>query len=226
MKSVRNQPDPSDTLSVRIIAPLSLVSYFQELFQAGFQYRCHVGTSIEDFLLRQLGLDRNLVNERINTIFLDGSCVDHIETAVIEDGSVLALSGALPGLAGASLRRNGYYASMRDSITHFSVEPDLHAREGTITIKLFNVLIRELGSTFLKNGIVVNHPVMTHFFQERQEDFWKEIGEAYLEDRLISGRMLAEERVFKDTESIMISIQERGSDSDPQLRPNRYGQRE
>ena len=60
-----------------------------------------VGCSVKTMLNNTLGMDDNYVEDRIKTIFLDAKPVDDINTACINDGSVLALSGAMPGLAGA-----------------------------------------------------------------------------------------------------------------------------
>jgi len=71
------------------------------------------------------------VKEKISTIFLDGKAVDSPETALLREGSTLALSSAMPGLAGAILRRDGPYASLRSSITIESLElKDFIARQG------------------------------------------------------------------------------------------------
>ena len=64
--------------------------------------------------------------EKIQSIMLDGKPVDDIGSAMIHDGSVLALSAAMPGLVGATLRRGGAYASFRSAITYH--EPEKLAR--------------------------------------------------------------------------------------------------
>jgi hypothetical protein len=69
-----------------------------------------VGWSIKIILCTALGLDDNYVEDRIKTIFLDAIPVDNISTASVSDKSVLELSGAMPGLAGAALRRGGRLA--------------------------------------------------------------------------------------------------------------------
>lgn len=98
-------------------------------------------------------MNPDYVNYRITTVFLDGSCVDDLKTTIIKDGSVLALSSAMPGLAGATMRRGSTYASLRESITYSEKGDSTLGSEGTVTVKLFNVLINELGPVFLQRGI-------------------------------------------------------------------------
>ena len=160
---------------VHIEAGKALIPYFGPVFQGGFLFRCQVGQSIADFLFRQLSLEQDFVEKRISTVFLDGECVDDISLATMKDGSVAAFSSALPGLVGATLRRDGFYACLRDSITYRKEGVAVEARQGTITVKLFNLLMDELGPVFLRKGIIMDRSALVSFFQTRKEDFWKEI---------------------------------------------------
>jgi hypothetical protein len=111
------------------------------------------GTSLEDLLCRQWEIDRDYVMGRISTLFLDGKPVDDLPASIVKDGATLALSGAMPGLIGATMRRGGVLASFRSGISY---DPRGAARmggSGRITLKLFNLLIDELGPRFLSRGI-------------------------------------------------------------------------
>lgn len=105
--------------------------------------------SIQDFLCEKLGLAPEYVENRITTVFLDGKVVDDLEQAMLRNGSKLALSAAMPGLAGASLRRNGAYAALRQSISQPWPSSD-EEEGGFIQVKLFNLLIAELGPLLRK----------------------------------------------------------------------------
>ena len=61
---------------------------------------------------------------------LDGKPVDDIGAALVQDGSTLALSAAMPGLVGATLRRGGAYSSFRSAITYHETGERLRAGEG------------------------------------------------------------------------------------------------
>lgn len=131
------------------------LSRFAELLQRGVAVRARSAT-VEGFLRDDLGLAPRYVAERITTVFLDGRVVDRLEEAAFRDGSLLALSAAMPGLVGATLRRSGSYAVMRSTITHRAPAGPGPQRGGVLLrVKLFNLLIAELGPVLLGRGVVV-----------------------------------------------------------------------
>jgi hypothetical protein len=134
--------------------------------------KVRLGSSIKLLLCRQLGLIPKYLEKRIQTIFLDGKPVDDVDSVTVKSGSILALSASLPGLAGATLRKGGYYAPMR-SQTSFS-EPTHWGppNEGMIALKLFNLVLRELGPTFLKKGVWVSGEDLLNFFTRQPDAFW------------------------------------------------------
>ena len=87
----------------------SRLRIFHFLLQQGLRIETPVGGSVQDFLIRQLGLNPEVIDEKIQTIFLNGKAVDDPGQAFLTDGASLALSGALPGLVGATMRRGGFY---------------------------------------------------------------------------------------------------------------------
>jgi hypothetical protein len=93
--------------------------------------------------------------EKIQSIVLDGKPVDDIRAAVLHDGSTLALSAAMPGLVGATLRRGGAYSSLRSAITYHETENACMPGEGWMNIKLFNLLMAELGPNLLRKGVLL-----------------------------------------------------------------------
>ena len=124
--------------------------------QRGVAVPAVVPCPLSRFLVDQLGIDPNYVGRRISTIFLDGEVVDSPDTATLRDRSVLALSAALPGLVGATLRKGGYYAAMRSDITRAADVPArAAAAPGVVSVKLFNLLIDELAGTVLRHGILL-----------------------------------------------------------------------
>ncbi len=122
-------------------------------FQRGVLVKIRLGGSIRSLLCEQIGLDPDYVKNRIQTAFLNGKPVDDFETAVGEEGSVLTLSGALPGLAGATLRKGGFYSSMRASVSYTKEAERREERAGFITVRIFNILLPELAPVLLAHGI-------------------------------------------------------------------------
>lgn len=118
------------------------------LLQKGVPIALDCPMSVRAFLEERLGLDHETVEGKIKTILLDGMAVDDLSQTPLYPGATLALSGALPGLAGATLRRGGFFKGLRKEITHR--DAGLQAGEkGTVTVKLFNVLVKEIGPTLL-----------------------------------------------------------------------------
>jgi hypothetical protein len=129
----------------------NLVSFFLPL-QEGIAIKTQVGLSIRTFLEQELGLTPEFIREKIKTVFLDGKPVDDFDQAILKDGSVLSLSGALPGLVGATMRSGGFFAGLRSQITYQEKESAPLQKEGTITLKIFNLLLKELGPIILKKS--------------------------------------------------------------------------
>ena len=174
------------------VAPLKLIvardkiHFFFSLLRHGFMVKIRVGCSVKTMLRDALGVDENYIEDRIKTIFLDAKPVDDIRTACINDGSILALSGAMPGLAGATLRRGGHLASFRGSISFRNDGKDASGQEGQVFVKLFNLLVKDLGPVFLKKGILIKKEQLKDFFRRQPEKFWPSVKSAQLDGQKIS----------------------------------------
>jgi hypothetical protein len=137
--------------------PAESIGIFSKYLQKGFQISIDPGRSISVLLQEHVGIPADYVKNRINTIFLNGKAVDDVESAFVFAGSRLALSAAMPGFVGAAFRKGGFFAGMRSSITHRG-EPSGEPNDaGTCTIRLFNLLIEEIGPIFLERGIILEN---------------------------------------------------------------------
>ena len=157
-----------DRLSLLVKA--ELVPIFFQLLGHGFKVNVQTGCSIKELLCNQLGIDEDYLSERIQTIFLNARVVDDVNSAIVTEGSVLALSGAMPGLVGAILRSGGMYAGMRSQISHKKNQSSLPQKTAPITLKLLNLIVKELGPTFLQNGIMIKGEQLQEFIESRLED--------------------------------------------------------
>ena len=161
-----------DTPLPTVVLPTGDIGRLAPLFQRGIRMRIASGISVSDFLVGELGVNPDYVRARITTVFLNGSVVDNMETARLHVESCLALSAAMPGLVGATLRTGGYYAAMRESIT---LTDDQTAENVAITlmqpvrltVKLFNLLIEELGPTLLAHGVALSPAEALEFLGEQ-----------------------------------------------------------
>ncbi|MDR3568865.1 MAG: hypothetical protein P4L43_12625 [Syntrophobacteraceae bacterium] len=142
---------------------------FLQLLQQGIILWREVGCSVRSFLHDQLRLSPQFVEENIQTIFLDGKPVDDLDRARVKDGCTIALSAAMPGLVGATMRRGGYYASLRAQISHRQEgENGGETAKGRVTLKLFNLVARSLGKTFLEGGFFVTRKTLEDFIRWSQ----------------------------------------------------------
>jgi hypothetical protein len=150
-----------------------LVPVFYQLLQKGFRVEGNVGCSLRAFLCEQHGVAPEYLEKRIQTIFLDGKPVDNVDMAIVEDGATLSLSAALPGLVGAVMRRDGYYAPMRDQISYKGEFTSPKIKPGKVFMKLFNLPLIELGPMFLKRGILVSGNTLHEVLAAHADDFRK-----------------------------------------------------
>lgn len=136
-----------------VLKPDHLVVFFP-LLQQGIRIEARVGCDIQSLLCDQFKLAPEYLADRITTIFLNGKPVDDVGSAVVTDGATLALSAAMPGLVGATLRKAGCLASFRDTISHRNEGASSSTcQDGMITLKLFNMLLHEMGPQYLAHGV-------------------------------------------------------------------------
>jgi hypothetical protein len=166
-----------------------LVSHFFLLLQQGVTIRARTGCSVAAFLREDLGAGIETI-KRIQSVILDGSPVDDLESAMVKDGSVLALSAAMPGLVGATLRRGGTYSSFRSAITYHETEKECVKGEGLVQIKVFNLLMDELGPRLLERGVVIRSEDFIRFASGQSQDFWQGCRRITLDGKsLVSGEL-------------------------------------
>ena len=128
---------------------------FNPLLEKGVVVAARTGGSLREFLCSQLGLTDRYLDERIQTLFLNARPVDDVDTAIVRDGSTLALSAAMPGLLGATMRKGGRYAAFRKSISQADDACGTGQASGHVTVKLFNLVAREIGGHLLSMGVTV-----------------------------------------------------------------------
>jgi hypothetical protein len=155
-----------------IVDPVAL-PHFYSILQSGFLVKIPGRNSIRGFLCDRLGLPPQYVDERISTVFLDGKPVDDIDSAFIREGATLALSSAMPGLVGATMRRAGYYSAMRNTITYIEPGGSDSGEPLMFTVKLFNLLLARLGPLFLQRGVYARALELTRFFIRQPSGFYE-----------------------------------------------------
>jgi hypothetical protein len=154
---------PGVTLS--LVVKDKMVPIFFQLLGHGFNLNVQTGCSVKELLCQQFGIPEDYLNERIKTIFLNAKVVDDVSSATVNEGAALALSGAMPGLVGAILRSGGFYASMRSQISYDQNNLSSSPSAGIITLKLLNLVVKELGPAFLEKGIWFNGGKLQEFIK-------------------------------------------------------------
>jgi hypothetical protein len=159
-------------MAVILTVSQPVTSHFASLFGKGVEVAIPPGCSIREVLCGQIGVEDDYLDNRIQTLFLDGKAVDDVDTAMINSGTSLALSAAMPGLVGATMRKGGRYAAMRKEISHDAACVETTQQGGTFTLKLFNLVFKELGALFLAYGLRIPGTDLFTLFRTVSEEFW------------------------------------------------------
>jgi hypothetical protein len=147
---------------------------FSSLLQKGIIVKLTEETSVRNFLCHHLGLDPEFVENVITTIFLNGKPVDNLDQARLGHGDTLALSAAMPGLVGATMRRQGLVASFRSNISYLeSARQKPQGETFAIVLKLFNLMIEALGPALLKQGVLIKRGDWEAFLKRSGPGFWE-----------------------------------------------------
>ncbi len=150
----------------------SLPAHFFPLLEKGADLKVLVGGTLISFLTDQLKVDRGYVDEEIQTLFLNARAIDDPEKTMLGNGDTLALSGAMPGLVGATLRKGGRYAPMRREISAVSGNAPGTAFpvEGRIRLKLFNTVLEDLGPAIFARGVIVSAADLSGLLRKLKKD--------------------------------------------------------
>jgi hypothetical protein len=179
---------------------------FYPLFQQGVIIKTQVGCTIKDLLCRHLGITPGYLETRIQTLFLDGKAVDNPDKAYVRDGATLALSGAMPGLVGATFRRGGTYASLRNAITFAESEEPIPQKDGQVVLKLFNLLVPELGPFLLAKGIWIKGADLEQFLKNRKEDWRADWSAVQVDGQEVDSKAVGKITWSQNQEPVLIRI--------------------
>lgn len=191
---------------LRLVVETAIFRKFFLFLQRGFQLDTPVGCSIRSLLCDTFGLSAEFVVDSITTIFVDGKPVDDIETALVQDGVTLSLSAAMPGLVGATLRRGGFYSTLRDSISYKQTEISCGQGNGSIRLKLLNLLMDELGPAFLKNGILVPGTELQEFLTTGAAELQSRCREIVWQQQALDWEALMTTAQFAARDTVCLSV--------------------
>lgn len=120
-------------------------------------------TLLKTFLCDQIGIRPEYLEHRIQTILVNGRAIDEVGQVQLAHGDVVALSAAMPGLVGATLRMGSHLAELRRTITHpGGAKPSNGEQKGVVTLKLFNLVAKEIGPKILDGPILLKEKDLQH----------------------------------------------------------------
>jgi len=158
------QPNPYPSLTLSL--PHHAFAGFASLLQHGMLFPVAQPVAMLSFLLSLPGFTAEYIEQTVQTIFVDGVAADSLDRDLVA-GTTLALSAAMPGLAGAIFRRQGRHASLRSRPT--ATTPSSNPTgSGFITLKLFNTIALDRVRDLLPQGILVTGKAC-HDFAARRE---------------------------------------------------------
>ena len=136
---------------------------WRPLLWQGFRLKVQVGVSVEDLLIGELGINREFVENKVRTVFLNGCPVDELSTAIVEEGSQIALGGSMPGMVGIAMQRHSPAGFVRQEITYPKAKTRRERKRGSIAIN--SQPVKRLLKTSL--AVLFSQPVQTERFFTR-----------------------------------------------------------
>lgn len=156
-----------DALQSKLILTIKpdLLNAFFPILQKGVTVPAIVGCTLKSLLCEQFAIPAEYVTDRVTTIFVDNRPVDDLDRTIVHDGSRVTLSAAMPGLVGATMRRGGFYAALRQGISHVMENGAVAGMNGAVRLKLFNLLLAELGPLVLARGLILERSELDELLQ-------------------------------------------------------------
>jgi hypothetical protein len=97
----------------------------------------------------------------------------------------------MPGLAGATFRRGGFFSGMRSQISYDKSLSAAPKNAGKICLKLFNLVVKELGPTFLERGVWLKRKQIQDFILENADQLTNGCISAKLDGQDIESKELS-----------------------------------
>ncbi len=127
------------------------------IMQSGVTLACTTGISLTELLQEEFLLSKEQL-KGLDVFMLDGKPVDAPQSALVPDGSRLALAAGLPGIAGLAMKSNSAVRGLRPGITH---NADKNApfvprpAPGHIELVLYSLALKRLAPHFLMRGVLL-----------------------------------------------------------------------
>jgi hypothetical protein len=119
-------------------------------------------------LLETAGFSADYLEKKVQTAFIDGQAIDNFQSSSVGTGTVIALSAAMPGLAGAILRKGSPISALRSRGAAEKDSDRPHVPAVLVRLKLFNVVAEDMGPGFLRAGAVFSGSDFQDFLSIRR----------------------------------------------------------
>lgn len=174
--------------SIRLTVTAEALPLFTTVLQSGIDVKVPHGKTLGKFLSNFPGFTAEYLAETVQTIFLNGTAVDDLTLPLTGSNPVLALSAAMPGLAGAIFRKNSFHSALRTDTNALPSEPIQH-ESITVTLKLFNSIARERGGALLQSGQAIKADLLANFLIKRPS-LWQHVLSIQFDDKEIDHKEL------------------------------------
>jgi hypothetical protein len=152
---------------------------FSLLLQGGFYSLVQVGAVLKDVLHENLGIPEGYANQRIRSVFLNGSRVSVMEKASISGDSRLSLSSGNPGFLKAVLGKKKRKKAAQES--RF-VRVRGHSQEyAALQVHLLQSTASDLTTCVLRQGVYIGREKFMTFLALRPEAFFEGLKGARLD---------------------------------------------
>jgi len=159
------QEELNNSPSLTCAIPQEDLPRLATMLQAGFFVEAAVGESIASLLERLPGFSADYIVHRIQTVFFNGDAIDDLSLPLTGSSPVIALSAAMPGLAGAILRKNSPAAPLRKA--HSRAATAAAGTTVTVLVKLFNTLAIDRGPALFRSGVRIKAADLAGFLSLR-----------------------------------------------------------
>ncbi len=141
---------------------------FATLLQSGLYLHVDQGCRIGELLAMLPGFTEEYIAANVQTIFLNGLPADDLDQQIWGENGVLAVSAAMPGLAGAIFRKGGFHASLRTTSARI-LDGTATEQPVSIRLKLFNMIAKDRGVQILHQGCEVRAAALRKFLGYRSQ---------------------------------------------------------
>lgn len=173
-------------IKLHLLVNRSALPFFTPLLEKGVVISGSTGCTLRNFLCTQLGIADDYLDQRIQTLFLNARPVDDVDKAVVTNGSTLALSAAMPGLLGATMRKGGRYAAFRKDISQTADACGICEAPGRVTVKMFNLVAEEIGYQLFQTGVNIDGDDLRRIAERHNGELIRAIRQAEKDGQRIS----------------------------------------